>query len=81
MGKKWNKAGLDFVPLVTKEHALRCSLDILLLRPEEDRYIFKQGDIDGQVKTLFDALSIPENAEGLSIEQDKNPLFILSARR
>lgn len=80
ISEQWERAGFNFVPLVTAEHCLRCSLDILLLRPEEDRFIFRQGDIDGQVKTLFDALRIPKNlaeAGGSVPQEDESPFFCL----
>jgi hypothetical protein len=78
MGENWNRNGFDFVPLVTEKIALRCSVDILLLRPEERKYIFEQSDIDGQLKTLFDALRIPKNGEstgGASPSEDEKPFF------
>ena len=80
IGSNWNRSGYQCVPLATQEMALRCSLDILLLRPEEDRFIFTQGDIDGQVKTLFDALRIPKNldeAGGTAPDADETPFFCL----
>ena len=80
IGNNWNRSGYQCVPLVTQELALRCSLDILLLRPGEDKFIFEQGDIDGQVKTLFDALKIPKNlaeAGGTAPGKDETPFFCL----
>jgi hypothetical protein len=80
ISKNWNRAGFDFVPLVTERFTLRCSVDILLLRPEEEKYIFKQGDIDGQLKTLFDALRIPKDAgeaNHSAPDSDEHPLFVL----
>ncbi|MGB7585811.1 MAG: hypothetical protein WBM11_13265 [Terriglobales bacterium] len=53
-GENWSKGPFHFVPLVTKELATVCKLDILLLRPEDDRYVMEHGDLDGHVKTLFD---------------------------
>ena len=79
-GINWNRSGYQCVPLATQEMSLRCSLDILLLRPEEDRFIFTQGDIDGQVKTLFDALRIPNSSDetGKATPQpDEIPFFCL----
>ena len=79
-GGNWRKAGYDLVPLVTTDMALRCSLDILLLRPETERFIFEGGDIDGQVKTLFDALRIPKDegeTGGMGPQEDETPFFCL----
>lgn len=61
IGEHWSRAGFQLVPLVTRKHDVRCSLDILLLRPDEDRFILNSGDIDGRLKMLFDALRIPDN--------------------
>jgi hypothetical protein len=80
MGLKWSRAGFKFIPLVTEDMALRCSLNILLLRPEEQKLIFESGDIDGQVKTLFDALRLPKDASetaGAVPDQDENPFYCL----
>jgi hypothetical protein len=79
-GRNWQRAGFDFVPLVTSKFALRCSIDVLLLRPEEKKYVFEQGDIDGQLKTLFDALRIPKEsseAGGNIPADDEKPFFCL----
>jgi hypothetical protein len=80
IGKKWSRVGYEFVPLVTPDLALRCSLDVLLLRPEEDRLIFQQGDIDGQIKTIFDALKVPKNLDEtgrVGPQEDETPFFCL----
>jgi hypothetical protein len=80
IGKQWHRAGYDFVPLVVPGYFLRCSLDILLLRPGEDKFIFKMGDIDGQLKTLLDALQIPDNLDavgGSGPQEDETPFYCL----
>jgi hypothetical protein len=83
IGRNWTKAGYDLVPLVTPDMALRCSLDILLLRPHENKnkYIYSQGDIDGQLKTLFDALRRPSNRNETGGSEppsdEEKPLFCL----
>ena len=69
-----------FVPLVTEALYLRCSLDILLLRPNERRFLFTQGDIDGQLKTILDALRMPNSPQelpGTPPEEDEKPFFCL----
>lgn len=80
IGKKWNRVGYQFIPLITSHIAVRCSLDVLLLRPEEERFIFERGDIDGQIKTLFDALRMPidlAQAGGIGPQEDEDPFFCL----
>ena len=76
-GMRWSRAGFEFVPLVT----LRCSLYVLLLRPElGQKYILQRGDIDGQIKTLFDALRMPENLDEtgkVGPQTDETPFFCL----
>ncbi len=83
MGLHWSRVGFNFVPLVTEDMALRCSLEILLLRPDiEPRFIFRRGDIDGQIKTLFDALRIPDNSGetgGMGPQEDETPFFCFLA--
>jgi hypothetical protein len=78
IGKKWNKGGVDFVPLVTPDATVRCALDILLLRAGEKKYIFHRGDLDGQLATLFDALALPQHPEQIfpnTIKPDERPMY------
>lgn len=81
LGRNWAIAGYNFVPLVTERFALRCSVDILLLRPDESQVIHSDGgDLDGKVKTIFDALQIPrslENAGGIGPQEDETPFYCL----
>lgn len=80
IGKEWARVGYNFVPMVTDKHFVRCALDILLLRPEESKFIYTQGDIDGQVKTIFDALQLPKSLEQVGKagpQDDETPFFCL----
>ena len=79
MGWNWNKNNFAYVPLVTSDVTLRCSLDILFLRAEEKSYILQGGDIDGRLKTLFDGLRMHRNASELpyGAEGDEQPFFCL----
>jgi hypothetical protein len=80
IGKNWSRAGYNLVPLVTPEMAARCSLDVVLLRPDHGCFILKNGDIDNKLKTLFDALRIPDSAAetgGAIPQSDEDPLFCL----
>jgi hypothetical protein len=81
MGANWNRAGFNFLPLVTKKVCLRCSLDILFLRMDEYPFVFgSSGDIDGRLKTLVDSLRMADAGElpvGAKPEQGEDPLFVL----
>ncbi len=80
IAKKWERAGRGYIPLVTEEMVLRCSIDVLFLRPEEPGMIVKSGDLDNRMKTLFDALRIPANlaeAGGKSGTEDDEPVHCL----
>lgn len=49
----------QFLPVVRETHALCCFLKILFMRREEPGHVYQGGDIDNRLKTLFDALSVP----------------------
>jgi len=57
------RGGRTFLPLVRETFGLRCALKIKFLRKEEPGKLIQQGDIDNRLKTLFDALSVPEHPE------------------
>ena len=80
LGEKWQRCGYKFIPLVTEDLFLRCSLDFLVLRPEEPRLIMQSGDLDAKIKTVFDALRLPSNlAEtgGTGPQEDETPFYCL----
>ena len=80
MAKRWNRCGLNFIPLVTERIALRCSLDILFLRPEEEGMIIQGGDIDNRIKTVFDALRMPKSLDEIGHsgpQEDEDPFYCL----
>ena len=73
--------GFRFIPLVTENEYTRCSLEILFLRHEDTgNLILQGGDIDGRIKTIFDALRMPVVGE-LSTDdrpsEDEDPFFVL----
>lgn len=57
------KHGAWFVPLVRETFALHCGLKVLFLRQEDKGRVYQGGDLDGRLKTLLDALSIPQHSE------------------
>jgi hypothetical protein len=80
LAKKYAMYGFNFVPLVTQELDLMCSLDILFLRSGRPGSVVWPGDIDNRLKTLLDALRIPEAGENYSSRcagEDEKPLFCL----
>jgi hypothetical protein len=73
--------GFRFIPLVTETQHVRCSIEILFLRHEDTgNLIFQGGDIDGRVKTIFDALRLPKVGEldaDDKPDSDEDPFFVL----
>lgn len=57
--------GFRFHPLVISKHACNCELDILFLRHGAPGSIRTNGDIDNRLKTLYDALRVPQNENEL----------------
>jgi hypothetical protein len=69
----------NFLPLVTEAMDARCSLDIVLLRPGNGK-LMTGGDIDNKLKTLFDALRMPElmqECDRITPGPDEDPMFVL----
>lgn len=82
IARTYNRAGFNFVPLISKLFGLVCSLDILFLRRESPGQIITHGgDLDNRVKTLFDALRMPKDAtelpSGATPEQGEEYFYCL----
>jgi hypothetical protein len=58
-----NKHGAWFRPLVRESFALHCGLNVLFLRKEPPGRVYQSGDLDGRMKTLIDALTMPQHIE------------------
>jgi hypothetical protein len=73
--------GYRFVPLVQKQLSLLCGLDILFLRRDIPGSVISAGDIDNRLKSLIDALRLPQNASELVGHDkpgtDEDPFFCL----
>jgi len=72
----------QFAPLVAKQLHLVASVEVLMLRPEPEGRIFvRGGDIDNRLKTLLDALKIPNEEaalpSGASPSPDELPFYCL----
>jgi hypothetical protein len=67
----------QFLPLVRKNLDLACKLDITFLRKgTPGSLILPGGDLDNRMKTLFDALSVP-NEQDLRGNPDHEPFLCL----
>ena len=70
--------GHNWLPLVIDNKCLTCSLDILFLRRGAKGAVFNVGDIDGRLKTIFDALAIPRSESGVTAPSAPTaPTFVL----
>lgn len=70
--------GIGYVPLSWEGIGVSCRLDILMLRPElPGQTLIKGGDIDNRLKTLFDALRIPQGTETMETADGINPFYVL----
>ena len=72
---QYNKHDVKWHPLVTKETKSACEVNILMLRPNDTKSILQGGDIDGRLKTIFDALAIPRSDKALDKCLEKPPIF------
>jgi hypothetical protein len=79
IGALYSRGNFHFVPLIEQSLCLRVSLDILFLRRDQHPLIKAGGDIDNRLKTLFDALRVPETTAGLGSvpEAGEDPFFVL----
>jgi hypothetical protein len=66
-----------FLPLVRERIALKCGLKILFLRKEDTGRIYQGGDLDNRLKTLFDALSVPQNEQVVPTASIADPIYCL----
>lgn len=77
-----NVGSFEFAGLINEGMCFVAELNILLLRPEPSGVIVTHGgDIDNRLKTLLDALRIPQNEEELprddSPHEGETPFYCL----
>lgn len=80
MARQYSRFGYRFVPLVSRDNFMICGLDILFLRRENPGdLILRGGDIDNRIKTLLDALRMPDDCNEVfgSPEATEDPFFCL----
>lgn len=73
--------GYRFVPLVRENISLLCALDILFLRRDLPGCVIHAGDIDNRIKTIIDALRMPNATQELAGNekpgQGEDPFYCL----
>ncbi|WP_311269883.1 hypothetical protein [Sphingobium sp. WCS2017Hpa-17] len=71
----------NFVPLVTRDLEIGCDIQVLFLRDDRVGDVLRAGDIDNRLKTLFDALTMPQSLSQVGSyeepEPDEMPFFCL----
>jgi hypothetical protein len=78
--RNFSRFGFDFFPIVLDAASLTCTVNILFLRPDRPGAAMNGNDLDGRMKTIFDALKTPKYAEelkGQSPDADETPFFCL----
>jgi hypothetical protein len=69
----------EYIPLVRHSLYLACAIDILFLRHQEPFNLLLQGgDLDGRIKTLFDALKMPNPKDNyVGADPVADPLYVV----
>jgi hypothetical protein len=68
----------EYIPLVRKSLDLACALEVLFLRQEDPGALVLQGgDLDNRIKTLCDALRIPDEDVEARYPQKQSPTYCL----
>ncbi|WP_420968280.1 hypothetical protein [Bradyrhizobium sp. B120] len=73
------KHGAWFRPLVRDSYALHCGMKVRFLRKEPPGKVYQGGDIDGRIKTLVDALTMPRHIEQVldRTSSEASPIYCL----
>jgi hypothetical protein len=83
LAAEYLRAGYRFVPLVVEEIHLLCAIHVLFLRNGQPGDLISSGDIDNRVKTIVDALTMPERASQLgpykTPDDGEDPFYVLLA--
>ena len=66
------------MPLVRESLSLHCGLKIIYLRKEDiGNLVYQGGDVDNRIKTLFDALSVPNEDQIIDDPNTDDPIYCL----
>jgi hypothetical protein len=79
LANRFRLGGYRLVPLATRDLDLACGIDVLFLRYDQPgQTLLQSGDLDNRLKTLFDALRIPQVGEYTGQpSSDEDPFFCL----
>jgi hypothetical protein len=79
--ERFQRGPYKFAPLVMEDFYLVAGLDILFLRAGAAGGVINSGDLDNRLKTLFDALRMPTNADEFGgydqPDEGEDPFFVL----
>jgi hypothetical protein len=75
LAKRFERGGIEIVPLIVGDFDLTCELDIVMLRPDTPgNIILEGGDIDNRIKVLLDALRVPKDTNEMPLKSGEiNP--------
>src|SRR5205814_8157249 len=83
LADQYPRCGYRFVPLVIPELRFLCAINVLFLRPAYPGGIIRSADIDNRLKTLFDALRMPQNTGELGgygkPADGEDPFYVLTS--
>ena len=83
LADQYKRCGYRFVPLVIPELRFLCGIEVLFLRPAVPGGVMRSADLDNRLKTLFDALRMPQSVPELGgydePSEDENPFFVLTS--
>jgi hypothetical protein len=71
------KGDYSFFPLIRNSFNLKCALKVQFLRKEPPGRVYQGGDLDNRIKTLFDALQIPNIDQLVKDQTVDQPIYCL----
>lgn len=81
LSERFSLNDYKFVPLITRNLGVFCSIEVLFLRNDPPGSVLSAGDIDNRLKTLFDALTMPNDRNQLGSfvtpDEGETPFFCL----
>jgi hypothetical protein len=78
--RNFNRSSFNFVPLIVRNDPFVCDIKILFIRTDAPGKLVESGDLDNRLKTIFDALRMPNNRDemgGYEPAEDEIPFFCL----